>query len=156
MSNKLQYVCICLLVITTLFLSACNNAVKETSTLTSTTSNQAAPYVFPDQGTIWYDGKYYSFQRLFEPISSPTNYNGVIFAPKNWGGATPTGPIAYWYVVTFADEIKEELEYVGFASEDGIDVRFTKHDNPHAGVILAAHEIQGGLSFVTYLLVSTE
>ncbi len=179
MKNLLKYVCILIFIMLSLTFIACSNNTSNTDThittsgtltpsstptfnttdipnktLPATPSNDTVPYVFPDHGAIWYDGKSYSFQRVYESIDEPTYYNGVIFAPKDWGGATPTGPIAYWYIVTFADGTKEYLEYIGFGFEGQVNVSFTKHDNPRAGVILASHEVEGSLRYVTYLLVS--
>jgi hypothetical protein len=168
-------------VIVSLVFTACSAQTGETTTTTTsgstiTTSNftitasatlptgpsantlpeNAVPLEFPDNGILHCEGKYFYFQRVFDSIDEPTYYRGVIFAPKDWGGITPTGPIAYWFKVYFADGTDEELMYVGLGDENQVDFTFTKHDNPKAGVMLAFHVVGGSLSSVIYLLVSEQ
>lgn len=133
-----------------------STAPPDTSVITLPTTPQTTPepLVFPDSGfiKIGYDG-YFKFQRVFDSIDEATYFEGVIFTPHDFG-VTPSGPIAYSLDVRFADGTVEWLQNVGLGWESNIDIRVTKHENPKAGVILAWHEVNGGLRSVLYLLVS--
>jgi hypothetical protein len=142
-------------VITTTETSTPGATFTHENTLPSTAPADSEQLMFPDKGIIWYDGKYYTFQRVFDSIDEPAYYQGVIFAP--YVSESPiTAPVGYWLVVTFADGTVEELQYIGFADQNQVNFRFTKHDNPRAGVMLASQYVGGGLRWVEYLLVSEQ
>ena len=148
--KKLVLFCLLVLIITVFTFSACT-----AKTSTSTTSTQA--FVFPEQGNIRINGEgYFQFLRS-DQISGNTTFENVVFAPhKEQPGVTSTGPIAYKLDVRFADGTVEVLQYVGLGNENDIEINLTKHASPNAGILLAWHNVNGGLSRVIYLLVSEQ
>jgi hypothetical protein len=178
----LHIILLAILIAIVLFVSACNN--QQTSQITTTnglTTSSVSPETspqktstitmspvvtlptsanistvqlqYPDSGIIMLDGKDYRFQRVFTPIKEPTLYQGVVFSPYIPEG-TLTGPVAYWFTVRFADGTEEQLQYVGLGNLEHVSIKFTKNDNPQAGVMLAWQRIEGSLNPVIYLLVS--
>ena len=121
----------------------------------STASTTNEPLVFPDQGNIRINGYgYFHFERVGS-ISEEIDFQGVVFSPhREQPGVTSTGPIAYKVDVQFADGTIEVLQSVGLGNEKNIDINLTKHENPKAGIMMAWHNVNSGLTRVLYLLVS--
>jgi len=85
----------------------------------------------------------------------PVPSENVTFTPFSYGtGTTISAPVGYWFTVTFADGISEQLQYVGLGNTNNVDINITKHNNPAAGVILAWQDVGGSLTPFLYLLVS--
>jgi hypothetical protein len=151
--KKLLLLCLMGLIIAVLALSACT--IKTPSLTTTGTSVEA--FVFPDHGNIRINGEgYFMFMRS-DQVGENTSFEGVDFTPhQEQPGVTSTGPISYKIDVRFADRTVEVLQYVGLGNENNIDINLAKHENPKAGIMLAWHDVKGGLSRVLYLLVSEQ
>ena len=110
----------------------------------------------PDQGNIRVDSRgEFNYQRVYKTIAEATTWQGVTFTPFSYGtGTTISAPVGYWFTVTFADGISEQLQYVGLGNTNNVDINITKHNNPAAGVILAWQDVGGSLTPFLYLLVS--
>jgi hypothetical protein len=130
-----------------------------TYTLPTTPTTTVEPWVFPDNGYITLNGfgELFKFQRVFDYISQPTYFEGVIFTPhKEAPGVTSSGPIAYKIDVQFADGTVEVLQYIGLGNTNNFDINLTKHEHPKAGMLLSWQDVCGGLQEVLYLLVSEQ
>jgi hypothetical protein len=154
MKNILVFICLTALLVTSLALTACGNVTISTpvviNTLPTTTPSDAETFTMPDQGVVEIDGNNYYYQRVFASIDGPNSYRDVIFAPKDYGTATPTG-VSGWYTITFTDGTIEDLLFAGTLMPQ-TEYRLTKHENPRAGIM----EAYGDNHWVLYVLISME
>ncbi|MBI2854160.1 MAG: hypothetical protein HYX87_04475 [Chloroflexi bacterium] len=132
-------------------------ATTATKTLASTATTSVEQVKWADQGFIFVDGQgTFKYQRVFEPVNEAVDFGGVVFSPYDYGqGKTVSGPVAFSLTASFQDGTTEQLSYVGLGSLSNVTLRFTKHSNPRAGVMLAWQQIGGSLRSVMYLLVSS-
>ncbi|MBN2074238.1 MAG: hypothetical protein JW762_01675 [Dehalococcoidales bacterium] len=120
----------------------------------SSTSDTTVSLVFPDRGNIKITGYgYFNFSRL-DNIADEMEFKGVVFSPhREKPGVASTGPIMYKIDVEFENGTVELLQYIGLGYENNIDINLTRYDYPKAGIMLAWHNVDGGLTPVMYLLV---
>jgi hypothetical protein len=90
-----------------------------------------------EEGMIFIRGTgYFYYQEVDIPLTG-TVFQGVTFTPNSPGeGTTITAPLAYWLTVRFVDGTTEELQYVGFYSDLAVNINFTQHESPKAGIML--------------------
>jgi hypothetical protein len=124
-----------------------------TQTTPPASTTTAGPVTIADQGKIIINRQFFNFKRIDKWGDVSLVFQGVTFAPYV-SKSTVTGPVIYWFTITFPDGATEDLQYLLYfndAQNDGnISIETTKHDLPRAGVMLGH---QNGRT-VMYLLVS--
>jgi hypothetical protein len=159
MKSILKYVGVFTLLLVIVPLTACNGVPTTTTTTSTITPTDlptiappdTEPFTMPDNGVMEIDGQNYYYQRVYAGyFTGPTLYRNVIFGPKDYGTATPTG-VSGWFTVTFADNATEDILFAGTLMLQ-TDYRLTQHDNPRAGIM----EAYGDNCWVMYVLVSAE
>jgi hypothetical protein len=137
---------------TQISLTSSTTATTPSSETTSISGN-LTPVTLADQGKLLLNHQFFDFKRVDKWGDTVIVFQGVTFSPvisKN----TVTGPVIYWFDISFADGTTENLQYLLYFSDvqnDGnLSIDTTKHDSPRAGIMLGH---QNGRA-VMYLLVS--